>query len=58
MRSREVEVDGNKEFYKDPAKRYLSDFGPVQLSWPFKNQTFGPKQHQVKLLLYKIKPQV
>ena len=43
MRSREVEVDGNKEFYKDPAKRYLSDFGPVQLSWPFKNQTFGPQ---------------
>jgi|TARA_B100000530_G_scaffold3095_1_gene2595 TonB-dependent receptor len=43
-RSREVNVDKNKQFYEDPQERTLADFGPTTLGyWPFDGQTFSPQ---------------
>ncbi len=42
-RQREVEVDKNKDFYKDPNKRTVADFNPQNLNWPFVGQAFSPQ---------------
>ena len=40
-RAREVTNDTNKTFYVDDST--MADFSPLQLSWPFKGQTFSPQ---------------